>query len=88
MASDEKAVAVAGRLYEARDTARRLYGERYDQKAEPWRVMVRDMAREWGCRAVEVPLRLDREGGMPSNPLLLFAAVVDCAEILPPEPAP
>ena len=78
-----KAREIAGELQAARSVAQRLFGERYAEKVEPWREIVRGAAETFGCRAIEVPLRLDARGELPANPLLLFAAVVDEVEGVP-----
>lgn len=72
-----RAHELAGRLREARDTARRLLGDRYEENVEPWRELAAALAREWKCSVLEVPHRLDQVGELPSQPLLLFAAITD-----------
>lgn len=73
-------VRLAARLYDARDTVRRLFAERYEEKVEPWRAVVRELMAEWKCGALQVVPRLERDGNLPDQPLLLIAASVDVAE--------
>ena len=79
-----EAVRIARMLEDARDAARRLFGEDYEARVRPWRETVTKLAAAWGCRPVEVAPRLEREGAMPANPLLLFAAIVELSEARQP----
>lgn len=76
----DEAARIAALLESARDTARRLFGADYETRVQPWRDTVVKLAKAWGCRPLQVPPRLEREGALPDNPLLLFAAVVDLTE--------
>lgn len=80
MADLEMCMKIARELEEARRVARRLFGSEYESKLVPWKATVEKLAKAWGCRPIEVPPRLEREGAMPPNPLLLFAAVVELTE--------
>lgn len=75
-----KAARIAVELEKAREAARFLFGSKYDERIEPWRVFVRNAAAKWKCSPLAVPPRLQREGAMPEQPLPLFAAVVDVSE--------
>lgn len=68
---------IAAELETCRTLARRLCGHNYAARVAPWRDVVRASAARFGCRPIEVPLRMEEELGLPENPLLLFAAVVD-----------
>lgn len=74
------AARLAVKLEDARTAARTLLGHRYEETVEPWRVLVRGLCREWGCKPLQVGARLERDGRMPEQPLLLIAALVDVAE--------
>lgn len=76
---DLRAIDIGSRLLGIRRTAKALLGDRYEAKVEPWRHMVRSLMGEWGCRALEVPLKLSEAGELPEQPLMLFAAVADVA---------
>ena len=78
--STADAFAIATKIEETRTVAKRLLGDRYDEKAEPWRVLVRALAAEWKCSPLAVVPRLEREGRMPEVPLLLIAASADVVE--------
>lgn len=80
MADLMQAARIAAQLEDARDSARRLFGADYAARVEPWRELVKSACAAWNCSPVEVPPRLERDGAMPDNPLLLFAAVVDEVE--------
>lgn len=71
---------IADELLAARDVARRLFGDSYQAKVQPWCAELDLLAGEFGCRVIEVPVRLEREGCLPANPLLMFAAVVELSE--------
>lgn len=79
-----EAVRIARMLEDARDTARRIFRSDYEARVKPWRETVTKLAAAWGCRPVEVAPRLEREGAMPANPLLLFAAIVELSEARQP----
>lgn len=73
---------LAVRLEEACKAARTLLGDRYDKNVEPWRVFVRDCCAAWDCNPLQVVPRIQREGNLPEQPLLLIAASVDVAQEL------
>lgn len=83
----DEAARIAALLELSRDTARRLFGADYEARVQPWRETVTKLARAWSCKPLQVPPRLEREGALPDNPLLLFAAVVDLTEQLDPRSA-
>jgi hypothetical protein len=74
-----QAILTGNRILGIRRTAKALLGDRYEAKVEPWRQLVRGLAAEWKCRALEVPLKLSEAGELPEQPLMLFAAVADVA---------
>lgn len=76
----EDRARLAARLEQTRRAARSLLGERYDRHVEPWRVFVRDCCAAWKCNPLQVVPRIQREGNLPDQPLLLIAASVDVAE--------
>lgn len=76
----QRCAEIAAELESARKLARRLFGAEYEAKVAPWRETVSKLAAAWKCTPLQVPTRLHREGALPDNPLLLFAAVVDVTE--------
>lgn len=81
MPADLKRCALlAADLEKARETARFLFGEKYEKRVEPWREFVRKAVKTWECSPLDVPLRLQQADVMPKQPLALYAAVVDVTE--------
>ena len=71
---------LAVRLHDTREFMRRLFGDEYDEKVEPWRRVVRLLCAQWECSPLSVAPHLERAGHLPEHPLLLIAASVDVAE--------
>lgn len=71
---------LAAQLLDSRETAQRLFGDRYNEVVQPWREFVRAACAKWGCSALHVAARMQREGTLPEKTLLLIAASVDVAE--------
>lgn len=69
--------AIAAEIERARKAAKMLFGDRYDLKVEPWRVVVRGLCVDWNCRPLVAVARMERDGCIPRNPLLLIAAAAD-----------
>lgn len=82
----EQQVGIAAKLYEARTTLRRLLGDAYDAKVEPYRAEVRRCVEKTRLPPLQAFLWLQRQlekrggwvDGMAS--LYWFAAVADVAE--------
>lgn len=80
MADLAKCASIAERLEESRAVVERLAGANYQVRVKPWCDLVSSLADKWGCKPLEVPLRLERDGAMPEMPLWLFAAVLELTE--------
>lgn len=83
----EKAVKIAARLYEARDTMRRLLGARYIDACRQWLPFINDAMQEHGCdellAAIKVADRVNKEGGTPSVVLATAVEMVEGMFALP-----
>jgi hypothetical protein len=81
MASEQQ-VKMAARLYEARDTIRRLLGDRYAAVLEPYKVMLQKVMTMNGCDEIAAALwtarRVERTDGMEI--IKILAAAVEMIE--------
>lgn len=84
-AMSEQAVKVASKLYEARDTMRRFWAERYPTKMEEYQGYIKRKATLEGCDDMKAVMALVKglqarheDSGM--SQALLFAAYVELIE--------
>lgn len=54
----EQQVRLAARMYEIRDTSRRLLGEKYQETMAHYRIYVGRAMKQWDCGALEATRRL------------------------------
>lgn len=80
----EQQVRLAARMYEIRDTSRRLLGEKYQETMAHYRLYIGRAMKQWGCGALEATQRLiealqqDHDTGVIQMHLL--AACVEMCE--------
>jgi hypothetical protein len=85
MNATEQNAAIAAKMYECRDTARRLLGEKYHQHIEERAGVIRDMARRDKCNDIVAGATIIKELGLQGmDALLMMAAVVEITEPLTP----
>lgn len=79
----ESKIRLAARLYEARDTARILLGDKYASRMQEGGTMLQDLAEKSGKSllvvAGEMANQMDREG-KPYGALAILAAAVELIE--------
>lgn len=75
----ERAVKMAARLYECRDTARSVFGDSYQQRMEMYGQAVKSAAAALECSDLKAATTLaDKAGGMAA--ICYLAAVVEMTE--------
>lgn len=82
----EKRVQIAERMYEMRRFARRLHGDKYQERMKPWIETIQMVMQSRGIREIEVLPCVSREAIAEGNPLsegtilMLTAATVEMLE--------
>ena len=81
----ETVVRLAAKLYETRDTCRRLYGAQWPAEMARWRDAIERAQAAWGCDEVKAALRLVeklREGcpGSAGAQMMLVGTMVEMIE--------
>lgn len=75
----EQAVKMAAKLYECRDTAKRLFGSEYQQRMEAYGQAVKSAANALNCSEIAAATKLaNKAGGMSA--ICYLAAVVEMTE--------
>lgn len=69
------AIRVVSRLYDARDAAKTILGDRYAAKMDAWRRLVRAVASKHGCDVIQTPMKIEGELGGDSMVFFLAAVV-------------
>lgn len=79
------AVQIASRFYDARDSLRRAFPDRYESIVEPWRVGLRRLMAARGCGVLDAALLMLKEGerrdveyGMAS--IIILTATADVCD--------
>lgn len=81
MADIEKALRIAVKLDECRDTLKRLYPDRYAAMVSQWRELIRDLAESCGISPLEALVKLLKSDMHPATRIWLCAAAVDECEV-------
>ena len=76
----EQAVKMAAKLYECRDTAKRIFGDRYKDKMDAYIQVVKSAANAMGCSELAAATTPSNkaEGGVTA--ICYLAAVVEMTE--------
>lgn len=78
-ALDESRVKMAAKLYEARDAAKTLLGERYDHAMRNWAREIQYIASAWRCSDLSAATRIAKDmDGMAA--VVVLAAYVEMVE--------
>lgn len=81
MNATEQHVAMAAKMYECRDTARRLLGDKFHQRMDEYARVVRAVAKRDNCNDIVAGATVIKEAGLQGiGSLLLMAAVVEMTE--------
>lgn len=82
----DKALTIAVRLRDTRETMRDYFGKEYAARVAPWRALVRRCVASAKCRPLQAPMLLQAEARKQGNDienlplLMLISAAVDEAE--------
>lgn len=78
-----RAVKIAAQMYEARDTLKRLVGDKFRERIEPWQAVIREHAKKTGKDELHVVMDLMQDmqkQGVTNGQLGLLAAYVEMVE--------
>lgn len=81
MSASEKHIMMAAKLYGARDTLRRLYGEDYQKMTMPFQEAIRKKCKEKGCGELSAMIKLINDVGIGNTTLWFMAAAVEMIEL-------
>lgn len=76
----EQAVKMAAKLYECRDTAKRLFGSAYQQRMEAYMRVVKSAANAMNCSELSAATTLANKAGGGVPAICYLAAVVEMTE--------
>ena len=76
----EQAVKMAARLYECRDTAKRVFGESYHKRMEAYGQVVKSAANALRCSDIAAATTLANKAGGGMAAICYLAAVVEMTE--------
>lgn len=87
---NQRAVQLAARMYEIRDTVRVLLGDHFQEQLQPCVELIRDIAKSYGCSELEATQRLvanltEQGPDTAHQRLRLVAAYVEMVEPSPVE---
>lgn len=87
----EKQIRIAAKMYEARDTLRKLWGAEYAAKLKPMMEIVEAVADDRGISALQASIdmakEIDAEGKMDAGTMWqLMVAAVELTEPTSPQP--
>lgn len=76
----EQAVKMAAKLYECRDTAKRVFGDRYYERMEAYGQTVKSAANALNCSDMAAATTLANKAGGGMAAICFLAAVVEMTE--------
>lgn len=77
---NEHVVKMAAKLYECRDAARSILGEKYPERMMEYGDLVRRLAAADGCGEIDAGTRLAKSAGNAIQVMLVMAATVEIIE--------
>ncbi len=84
MSATEQHVRVAAQMYDCRDAARRLLGDKYHARMQAYGCVVRGVARRANCNDIVAGATVIKAAGLQGiDALLIMAAVVEMVEPTP-----
>lgn len=82
----DSALVIAVKARDARNTVKGFWGAGYEERAKPWRALIRQGVANAKCSPLEIPVIMQRNARAQGNDiedmplLMLIAASVDVAE--------
>lgn len=80
MADIEQTIKHAAKLYEMRDTAKRVLGDRFDRFMEQYQVAIRKVAEHRQCSELQAAMAISKSDADPHVTMFAMAAFVELVE--------
>ena len=79
----EQQIKMAAKLYRCRDTAKRFFGEEFNDKIQPYKKIISDVAKDKNISELEAMMKICDDDVIKNNGwtlMLLMAAAVELLE--------
>jgi len=79
----EKEIKIAAKLYECRDTAKRFYGDQFEEQIKSWTELILKVKKANNIDVMQSSIKIAQLKSMEQNgigTMLLFAATVEILE--------